>query len=110
MIPKFEVVFLEQAIEFIESLESKAKQKVIYNLDKARFENDPKLFKKLTTEIWEFRTKYRGIQYRLLAFWDKSGEDETLVISTHGIVKKADKVPKKEIEKAERIRNEYFEQ
>jgi phage-related protein len=108
--PKFEVVFLEQAIEFIESLESKAKQKVIYNIDKARFENDPKLFKKLTTEIWEFRTKYRGIQYRLLAFWDKSGEDETLVISTHGIVKKVDKVPKKEIEKAERIRNEYFEQ
>jgi phage-related protein len=110
MNPKFEVVFLEQAIEFIESLESKAKQKIIYNIDKARFENDPKLFKKLTSEIWEFRTKYRGIQHRLLAFWDKSGEDKTLVISTHGIVKKVDKVPKKEIEKAERIRKEYFGQ
>lgn len=110
MNPKFEVVFLEQAIEFVESLESKSKAKVIYNIDKARFENDPKLFKKLTSDIWEFRTKYRGLQYRLFAFWDKSGETETLVISTHGIVKKVDKVPKKEIDKAERIMNEYFEQ
>ncbi|MDC1203811.1 type II toxin-antitoxin system RelE/ParE family toxin [Salibacteraceae bacterium] len=109
MNPKFEVRFLEQAIEFIESIDSKTRNKVIYNIDKSRYENDPKLFKKLTAEIWEFRTKYRGLQYRLFAFWDKSGESETLVISTHGIVKKVDKVPKKEIEKAERIRSEYFE-
>ncbi len=109
MNPKFEVRFLEQAIEFIESIDSKTRNKVIYNIDKSRYENDPKLFKKLTAEIWELRTKYRGLQYRLFAFWDKSGESETLVISTHGIVKKVDKVPKKEIEKAERIRSEYFE-
>lgn len=109
MNPKFEVRFLEQAIEFIESIDSKTRNKVIYNIDKSRYENDPKLFKKLTAEIWEFRTKYRGLKYRLFAFWDKSGESETLVISTHGIVKKVDKVPKKEIEKAERIRSEYFE-
>ena len=77
MNPKFEVRFLEQAIEFIESIDSKTRNKVIYNIDKSRYENDPKLFKKLTAEIWEFRTKYRGIQYRLFAFWDKSGESET---------------------------------
>ena len=77
MNPKFEVRFLEQAIEFIESIDSKTRNKVIYNIDKSRYENDPKLFKKLTAEIWEFRTKYRGIQYRLFAFWDKSGDSET---------------------------------
>ena len=33
---------------------------------------------------------------------------ETLVISTHGIIKKVSKVPKSEIEKVERIRKEYF--
>jgi phage-related protein len=32
------------------------------------------------------------------------------VISTHGMVKKTDKVPKAEIEKAKQIRKEYFEQ
>ena len=40
------------------------------------------------------------------AFWDT--EEETLVIATHGIVKKTQKTPLKEISKAEEIRKEYF--
>ena len=105
---KFEVIFLEQAIEFLEKLDDKSKKKIYYNIDKSKLVNDPKLFKKLKDEIWEFRTKYNGIQYRLLAFWDKTEKTETLVISTHGIIKKVSKVPKAEIEKAEKIRKEYF--
>ncbi|OAD92606.1 addiction module toxin RelE [Aequorivita soesokkakensis] len=109
MKPKFEIVFLEQAIDFMSKLDAKAKRKLYYNLDKAKFENDPKLFKKLTEEIWEFRTLYQGIQYRLFAFWDKTNKIETLVLSTHGIIKKVSKVPKGEIEKAMKIRSEYFD-
>ncbi len=105
---KFEVIFLEQAIEFLEKLDDKSRKKIYYNIDKAKLINDPKLFKKLKDEIWEFRTKYNGIQYRLLAFWDKTEKTETLVISTHGIIKKISKVPKTEIEKAENIRKKYF--
>jgi phage-related protein len=105
---KFEVIFLEQAIEFLEKLDDKSRKKIYYNIDKSKLINDPKLFKKLKNEIWEFRTKYNGIQYRLLAFWDKTEKTETLVISTHVIIKKVSKVPKSEIEKAERIRKEYF--
>lgn len=106
----FEVVFLEQAIYFLYSLDLKTRKKIYYNVDKAKLGLDPKLFKKLTDDIWEFRTKYKGLQYRLLAFWDKTDKTDTLVISTHGIVKKVDKVPKSEIEKAKKIRTEYFEQ
>lgn len=40
------------------------------------------------------------------SFWDT--EEETLVIATHGIVKKTQKTPLKEIAKAEEIRKEYF--
>jgi len=109
MKPKFEVVFLEQALDFIDLLDLKTKKKVYYNIDKSKLANDPKLFKKLTSEIWEFRTKYGGLQYRLLAFWDKTEKTETLVISTHGIIKKADKMPKAEIEKAMKIRAEYLD-
>lgn len=47
---------------------------------------------------------------RLFAFWDKTDKTETLVLSTHGMVKKVSKVPKSEIEKAMKIRAEYFEQ
>ena len=105
---KFEVLFLEQAIEFVETLDSKTRNKIYYNIDKAKLINNPKLFKKLEGEIWEFRTKYNGIQYRLFAFWDKTEKTDTLVISTHGIIKKVSKVPKSEIEKANKIRLEYF--
>jgi len=71
-------------------------------------ENDPELFKKLTEDIWEFRTLYQGFQYRFLAFWDKTLAIETFVISTHGFVKKQSEVPKQEIQKAVTIREKYF--
>lgn len=68
------------------------------------------MFKKLEDDIWEFRTVYAGLQYRILAFWDKTDNKETLVLASHGFIKKVDKVPKKEIEKAKVIRKHYFEQ
>ena len=48
---KFEVIFLEQAIEFVENLDNKTRTKIFYNIDKAKLINDPKLFKKLKDEI-----------------------------------------------------------
>jgi len=47
---------------------------VLYNLWKARMINDSELFKKLTNEIWEFRTRFIGNQIRLLAFMDKNSK------------------------------------
>jgi len=107
---KFEVLYSEKAIEFLEKLEDKSRQKIIYNIDKATFVNDSELFKKLNDEIWEFRTLYNKQYYRLLSFWDKEGDEKTLVIVSHGFIKKTDKIPKSEIEKAEKYRYSYFEQ
>ena len=101
---------MEEAFEFIKSQNEKVQDKIFYNIRKAQVLNDPKLFKKLNQNIWEFRTKYAGLQYRILAFWDKENNEMTLVYGTHGFVKKTDKVSSKEIEKAEKIRVEYFEQ
>ena len=70
--------------------------------------NDPELFKKLNNDIWEFRTKYLGKQIRLLAFWDKTNDTETLVLATSGFIKKTQKTPKNEIDRAERIRKQYL--
>ncbi|MGH1338257.1 MAG: type II toxin-antitoxin system RelE/ParE family toxin [Aureispira sp.] len=106
---KFETIFLEDAINFLDSLDSKPREKIIYNIDKASYVNDPKLFKKLNDQIWEFRTLYQKKQYRLLAFWDKEDKVETLVVSTHGFVKKKSKVDASEIERAENLRKEYFD-
>ena len=104
----FHTRILEEAEKFISKLDIKTVRKVFYNIDLAEQTNDPKLFKKLKGEIWEFRTKYNGIQIRLLAFWDKSNGEETLVLAIHGFIKKVDKVPKNETERAERIRTRYL--
>jgi phage-related protein len=100
---------LEEASDFLDSVDEKVRDKIIYNITKARFSNDKDLFKKLTDEIWEFRTLYKKTHYRLFAFWDKSKKTETLVISTHGIIKKTDKTPQGDLEKAERLRKKYLE-
>lgn len=105
----FQTRFLEEADRFIAELDIKSAKKVFYNIDLAQQTNDPKLFKKLQNDIWEFRTKYAGLQIRFLAFWDKTEETETFVFATHGFIKKVDKVPKNEIERAVKIRTRYFE-
>jgi phage-related protein len=104
----FETIFLDEADEFISQLDAKTIKKIFYNIDLAEQTNDPKLFKKLQNDIWEFRTKFAGVQIRLLAFWDKTDNKETLVLATHGFIKKVDKVPANEINRAIRLRENYF--
>lgn len=105
----FELDLLEEARDFLKSLDKDIRGKIGYNIRRVqKGERDKELFKKLDgTEIWEFRTIYNKICYRLFAFWDK--DTNTLVVATHGIVKKTQKTPLTEIAKAERIRKEYFE-
>lgn len=107
---RFEIIFLEEVMTFLRSLEAKHHNKILYNIGKAQVENDPKLFKRLSDDIWEFRTLYQGLQYRLLAFWDKTSATKTLVISTHGFIKKRSKIPTQEIEKAIQTMKKYFEE
>jgi len=106
---KFEVKFLAEAVEFLDLLNEKERDKIIYNITKAQFSTNKELFKKLNKEIWEFRTLYQSIPYRLFAFWDKSEKDRALVIITHGLIKKTEKTPKADLAKSLRLRTSYFE-
>jgi phage-related protein len=104
----FETKFMEEANLFMAELDPKTIKKILYNIDLAEQTNDVKLFKKLQNDIWEFRTKFGGVQIRLLAFWDKSNNQKTLVIATHGFKKKVDKIPANEIDRADKLRDRYF--
>jgi len=95
MIKRYETRLLDEAFEFIEKQDLRVRKKIFQNIRRAEQYTDPKFFKKLTNEIWEFRTLYSGIQYRLLAFWDKEDRTETLVFATHGIIKKNEQSGKK---------------
>ena len=106
----FRLALLEEARAFLQRLPPPAYKKILYNIDRvASGEKNKELFKKLEkTDIWEFRTLYSGTAYRLFAFWDT--DTQTLVVATHGIVKKTQKTPKKEIARAEAIMKQYFAQ
>jgi len=104
----FKTIFLESAAGFINNLDAKTRKKIFYNIRLAEKSNDPKLFKKLTDDIWEFRVRFSNNQIRLLSFWDKRDNENTLVVTTNGFVKKTQKTPKTEINKAKKIRSEYL--
>lgn len=105
----FKLTLLKEAKDFLQNIPQQAHKKILYNIWRvAGGEKNNELFKKLdNTDIWEFRTLYNGIAYRLFAFWDT--DTQTLVVATHGIIKKTQKTPAKEISKAENLMKEYFE-
>jgi phage-related protein len=110
MISKFEIEFLEPAFEFLGYIDTKAREKLIFNIEKAKLLNDPKIFKKLDRDLWEFRAESKKIQYRLIAFWDKRNGKNTLVICTHGFIKKTDKLPMKEMQRARELMKQYLQE
>jgi len=105
---QIKVVLMDEATGFIRSLPEKAQKKITYNLLKVQGgEMDKDLLKKLeNSEIWEFRTLFNGIRYRLFSFWDTDAD--TLIIATHGIIMKTQKIPPKEIKKSGRYENAIF--
>ncbi len=104
---KFKIIYKREALKFLASIPIDARQKMTYIIGQSMYNINPKFFKKLSgSNIWEFRASYNNISYRLFAFWDTDGK--TLVIATHGIIKKTQKTPTQEIKKAEDIRKEWF--
>lgn len=108
-VERFNVIYSKEAIDFLSRIEPKTKIKILSNIDKAIKIIDTKFFKKLVGDIWEFRALSENKQYRMLAFWDKTSKNPTLVILTHGFIKKTSKVPQKEIDKAKQIMKLYYQ-
>ncbi len=103
---RFDIHFMDEAWHFIQSLDAKIKAKVTSNMEKSRETIDPELFRKLNKNIWEFKTKYAKRQVRLFAFW--SPIEKSMIVCTHGIFKRTQKTPLKEILKAQRLRTSYL--
>ncbi|MCF0059280.1 hypothetical protein [Dyadobacter sp. CY356] len=55
---KFKVELLPDAVSFLNKLDERAREKVYYNIKKSQFMTNSNLLKKLTGNIWEFRTLY----------------------------------------------------
>lgn len=105
---KYQVLLSEEVDAFLSALPPKARAKILYNIKLVEGGLiDKDVFKKLEgTDIWEFRTLFNKVCYRVLAFWDTGRS--ALIIATHGFIKKTQKTPIKEIERAIAIKTEYF--
>ncbi len=105
-----EIILLPEAEEFVDNIEISAIKKLFYAIRKTKMRVFGDWFEKLKSskDIFEFRVKDSNKFFRLFAFWDSTGETETLIVCTHGLIKKSNKTPKKEIEKAQMIKEKYF--
>ena len=55
---RFEVTYLTEAIGFLERIEQKAAEKLLFDISKSQTINDVRVFKKLkNSNIWEFRAE-----------------------------------------------------
>lgn len=95
--------------DFLDKLNDKQAKKVLWVLRLVRdLDFIPKAyFEKLvnTNDIWEIRVKSGNNIFRILGFF----ENNDFIILTNGFAKKNQKVPKKEIQLAERRRKDYLE-
>lgn len=105
-----EIILLPEADKFVDSIEISARKKMFYAIRKTKMRIYGDWFEKLKSskDIFEFRIKDSSKFFRLFAFWDSTGDKETLIVCTHGLIKKTNKTPKQDIEKAEMIKEKYF--
>jgi putative addiction module killer protein len=92
--------------EFYHSLKPKEQEKVDYVLQIIMSVQrvSTKFFKHLEDGIYEIRIEIGSNIYRIFTFFD----DNKLVILLHGFQKKTQKTPRKEIERAKKLRRDYY--
>ena len=97
-------------LDFFETLKPEVKKKFNWTLQLiATVERIPeKYFKHMTNSsgIFEVRVEVGTNIYRVFSFFDKGN----LIILVNGFQKKTQKTPKKEIELAEKLKKQYFDE
>ena len=96
--------------QFYKSLTGKVQRKITWTLTLIEeLEKIPESYLKHienTNGIYEIRVQATGNIYRIFCFFD----NDNLIIIGHGFQKKSQKLPAGEIERAKRIKREYYEE
>ena len=99
------IAFGDYYKNFMASLSEKERLKMKYLLSLLETEDrmPVKFIKHISDGIYELRLSYSGNIYRLFFIFDEGN----IVVLFNGFQKKTQKTPKKEIEKALKIKQEY---
>lgn len=96
-------------IDFYKDLDSRVKSKIQYVLELVKqVERIPEKFLlpiKTYEGLFEIRIEYQSNIYRIFCCFDKG----RIVVLLNGFQKKTQKTPKEVLDKAMRLKNEYFE-
>ena len=103
------IIFYKHYFEdFYDSQNERVQRKVDFVIDLVRhIDRIPeKFFKHIEglNGLYEIRVKVGSDIFRIFCFFDEG----TLVVAINGFQKKSDKTPKNEIEKADKIKQDYF--
>jgi phage-related protein len=104
-----EVIFFKSYfMAFYQKQDAKVKVKIQYVLELIRqVDRVPEKFLKHLTGtrgLYEIRVEHQSNTYRIFCCFD----EEKLVVLFHGFQKKSQKTPPKEIERAKKIMQDYF--
>ncbi|MCF8230798.1 MAG: type II toxin-antitoxin system RelE/ParE family toxin [Bacteroidales bacterium] len=107
---KRKLLFFKDYFEtFYEKQTLKVKHKILWTLQIIEeIEQIPDIYLKhlkKTSGLYEIRVQVGNNIYRIFCFFDQ----DNIVVVGHGFQKKSQKAPKQQIEKAERIKKEYYE-
>lgn len=104
------VFYKEHFLDFYKGLDDNVKNKIQYVFELIKqVERVPDKFLAPMTSyngLFEIRVEYQSNIYRIFCCFDEG----KLVVLFNGFQKKTQKTPKTEIEKAMRLKQEYFEQ
>ncbi len=106
MIERTITAYKHYFLDFIETLEEGATKKIFYSLDmlKTQHRISEKFIKYIRDDIFELRAEYEGNIYRVFFCFDEGN----IVILFNGFQKKRQKTPENEINKAIRLKDEYY--
>jgi putative addiction module killer protein len=93
-------------LDFMSKLDDRTSQKIYYSLDilKTQDKISSKFVKYICEGIFELKTEYESNIYRVFFCFDKGN----IIILFNGFQKKTQQIPKAEIQKAIKLKNEYY--
>lgn len=92
---------------FLSTLDEKVRRKIYYGLDLLKFQDiiSRKFVKHIKDGLFELRTEWEGNIYRVFFIFD----GDKIVVLFNGFQKKTQKTPSSEINKALKIKKEYYD-
>ncbi|MDE6822784.1 MAG: type II toxin-antitoxin system RelE/ParE family toxin [Bacteroides acidifaciens] len=93
-------------VDFVKSIKKEEAKKIFYVLDMLKTQErvNTKFVKYLRNELYELRAEHNSNIFRVFFIFD----DGNVVILFHGFQKKTQKTPPSEIEKALKLKEEYY--